>query len=93
MATKTVPNNKYEKMVKEQAHAFKLDIMEQFCKTVHEALVEPDEDGLIVENVRDRELFFTKIEYNKTFGIFHLHYKDRNNSESTYRLSFELKRA
>ena len=84
---------KFEKMVKEQEHAFKLDILEQFCLTVHEALVVPDEQGLIVEDVRGRKLQFDRIEVSKAFGVVHLHYSDQTNSDKKFRLSLELKRA
>jgi len=31
---------KYTDIVKEQAHRFKLDILEQFCETIHQTLVD-----------------------------------------------------
>lgn len=88
-----VKSNKFEKMIKEQEHQFKLDILEQFCESVHEALVVPDEEGPWHEHVGGKKLQFKRVELVKSFGIIHLHYVDETNQEKLLRLSLELKKA
>lgn len=90
---KPPPNNKYEKMIKEQQHQFKLDILEQFCNSVQMALVDPDEEGVLSESVKGRNLQYKKLELNKQFGVMILHFVDQNDVQQTFRLALELKRA
>lgn len=87
------PGNKFEKMVKEQEHQFKLDTLEQFCESVHEALVVPDEEGPWHELVRGRKLQFKRVELVKSFGVLHLHYIDEAAPGKVLRLSLELKKS
>lgn len=88
--------SKFDKMVKEQQHQFKLKLLEQICLSLEMVFGENKEDEVDskawIEEFDKKQLSFKKIEFSKQFGIVHLHYVDENNKDQNYRLSLELKR-
>lgn len=97
MAVAVKASNKFEKMVKEQQHQFKLDLLEQVCNSmdvVFGPCPEDQEDPKPwSEEVKGRKIQFKKLEFSKQFGIIHLHFLDEDDKEQSYRLSLELKKA
>ena len=90
---KSPPTNKFEKMLKEQQHQFKLDLFEQLCESMRTVFEDCEEDEPWFEIVGDKKFQFKKLEYNKMFGVAHLHYLDKDDPAKTFRISLEMKRA
>lgn len=94
MGARAIPTNKFEKLLKEQQHQSKLDLLEQVCESIKMVFEDCKEDPEPwCEVAGSKEFRFKKLEFIKGFGVIHLHYCEKDNPERTVRLSLELKRA
>lgn len=90
-------NNKFEKMVKDQQHLKKIELLEQVCQSIElvfgASKEDPEEPQPWVEEIEAHKFQFKKIEFVKQFGVVNLYYVNEDNKEQSYRLSLELKRS